>query len=159
MFHIGIVVAHIEVKQTDYMNSIKVDIEKQLTSIGREIQQFVERLAPNADDRDFSPACDIVESDKQFTIMADLPGIEKKQVKVTLKDRILKIEGTRELYLENDEKLKREERAQGSFIRSFSIPDHADPSSIEASFKNGVLTVRISKKGSGDSEVNSIPIN
>ena len=159
MSHIGIVVAHIDVNQSNYMNSIKVDIEKQLTSLGREIQQFVERLAPDADGRDFSPACDIVESDKQFTIMADLPGIEKEQVKVTLKDRVLKIEGTRELYLENDEILKREERAQGSFIRSFSIPDHADTSSVEASFKNGVLTVRISKKGSGDSEVNSIPIN
>ena len=46
--------------------------------------------------------------------------MEKKDVKVTLKDGVLRIEGTRELYLENDETLKRGERAQGSFIRSFS---------------------------------------
>lgn len=141
------------------MSNIKIDIEKQLTSLGREIQQFVERIVPVDDDRDFSPACDIVESDEQYTIMADLPGMDKEQVKLTLKDRVLKIEGTRELYLENDEVLKREERAQGSFIRSFSIPDHADSSSIDATFKNGVLTIKISKKGSGDSESNSIPIN
>ncbi|NBC27601.1 MAG: Hsp20 family protein [Bacteroidetes bacterium] len=141
------------------MSNLKIDIEKQLTSLGREIQQFVERLTPMDDDRDFSPACDIVESDRQFTIMADLPGMEKEQVTVTMKDRVLKIEGTRELYLEEDEQLKREERAQGSFIRSFSIPDHADASTINAAFKNGVLTIRIDKKGSGDSEADSIPIN
>lgn len=141
------------------MSNFKIDIENQLTSLGREIQQFVERMTPLDDERDFSPACDIVESDNLFRIMADLPGMEKEQVKITLKDRVLRIEGTRELYLENDEILKREERPQGSFIRSFSIPDHADASSIEASFKNGVLTIRISKKDSGDSEANSIPIN
>jgi len=140
------------------MSNLKTDIEKQLTSLGREIQQFVERLTPLDDARDFSPACDIVESDHQFVIMADLPGMDKDQVKVTLKDRVLKIEGTRELYLDEGESLKREERAQGSFIRSFSIPDHADTSAIEATFKNGVLTVKISKKGSGDSEADSIPI-
>lgn len=141
------------------MSNFKIDIEKQLTSLGREIQQFVERLTPLDDERDFSPVCDIVESDNLYRIMADLPGMEKEQVKITLKDRVLKIEGTRELYLENEETLKREERPQGSFIRSFSIPDNADASSIEASFKNGVLTVRILKKGSGDAEADSIPIN
>jgi len=140
------------------MSNFKIDIEKQLTSLGRDIQQFVERLTPLDDERDFSPACDIAESDNLFRIMADLPGMEKEHVKVTLKDRVLRIEGTRELYLENDETLKREERPQGSFIRSFSIPDNADAKSIEASFKNGVLTIRISKKSSGDSETSSIPI-
>jgi len=141
------------------MSNFKIDIEKQLTSLGREIQQFVERLTPLDEERDFSPVCDIVESENLYRIMADLPGMDKEQVKITLKDRVLKIEGTRELYLENEEILKREERPQGSFIRSFSIPDNADASSIEASFKNGVLSVRILKKGNEDAEANSIPIN
>jgi len=141
------------------MSNFKIDIENQLTSLGREIQQFVERMTPADSERDFSPACDIIESDEQYIIAADLPGMKKEQIKVTLKDRVLKIEGTRELYLEEGESLKREERAQGSFIRSFSIPDHADSSSIEASFADGVLTLRISKKQSGESEADSIPIN
>lgn len=141
------------------MSNFKVDIENQLTSLGREFQQFVERMAPTDAERDFSPACDIIESDSMYIIAADLPGMKKKEIKVTLKDRVLKIEGTRELYLEEDETLTREERAQGSFIRSFSMPDQADSSSIEASFKDGVLTLRISKKGTGESEADSIPIN
>jgi HSP20 family protein len=136
-----------------------MDIEQQLTSLGREIQQFVERITPLDDARDFSPACDVIESNSSLKIIVDLPGMEKKDVKVTLKDGVLRIEGTRELYLENDETLKRGERAQGSFIRSFSIPAHADSSSINASFKNGELTVEIKKKGEGDSEADSIPIN
>ena len=141
------------------MNNFKMDIEQQLTSLGREIQQFVERITPLDDARDFSPACDVIESNSSLKIIVDLPGMEKKDVKVTLKDGVLRIEGTRELYLENDETLKRGERAQGSFIRSFSIPAHADSSSINASFKNGELTVEIKKKGEGDSEADSIPIN
>jgi HSP20 family protein len=141
------------------MNNFKMDIEQQLTSLGREIQQFVERITPLDDARDFSPACDVIESNSSLKIIVDLPGMEKKDVKVTLKDGVLRIDGTRELYLENDETLKRGERAQGSFIRSFSIPAHADSSSINASFKNGELTVEIKKKGEGDSEADSIPIN
>lgn len=136
-----------------------MDIEQQLTSLGREIQQFVERITPLDDARDFSPACDVIESKSSLKIIVDLPGMEKKDVKVTLKDGVLRIEGTRELYLENDETLKRGERAQGAFIRSFSIPAHADSSSINASFKNGELTVEIKKKGVGESEADSIPIN
>ncbi len=136
-----------------------MDIEQQLTSLGREIQQFVERITPLDDARDFSPACDVIESKSSLKIIVDLPGMEKKDVKVTLKDGVLRIEGTRELYLENDETLKRGERAQGAFIRSFSIPAHADSSSINASFKNGELTVEIKKKGEGESEADSIPIN
>lgn len=136
-----------------------MDIEQQLTSLGREIQQFVERITPLDDARDFSPACDVIESKSSLKIIVDLPGMEKKDVKVTLKDGVLRIEGTRELYLENDETLKRGERAQGAFIRSFSIPAHADSSSINASFKNGELTVEIKKKGEDESEADSIPIN
>ena len=141
------------------MNNFKMDIEQQLTSLGREIQQFVERITPLDDARDFSPACDVIEGKSSLKIVVDLPGMEKKDVKVTLKDGVLRIEGTRELYLENDETLKRGERAQGAFIRSFSIPTHADSSSINASFKNGELTVEIKKKGEGESEADSIPIN
>jgi HSP20 family protein len=141
------------------MNNFKMDIEQQLTSLGREIQQFVERITPLDDARDFSPACDVIESSSLLKIVVDLPSMEKKDVKVTLKDGVLRIEGTRELYLENDEKLKRGERAQGSFIRSFAVPGHADSSSINASFKNGELTIEIKKKGDGESEGDSIPIS
>ena len=136
-----------------------MNFERQLTSLGREFQQFVERITPLDDTRDFSPACDVIESSAQLKIVVDLPGMDKKDVKVSLKDGVLRIEGTRELYLENDETLKRGERSQGSFIRSFSVPAHADTSSIKASFKNGELTIEIKKLTDGDSDADSIPIS
>lgn len=140
------------------MSNFKIDIEQQLTSLGREIQQFVERITPLDDSRDFSPACDVIEGTRKMKIVVDLPGMEKKDVKLSLKDGVLRVEGVRELYLEDDETLKRGERAQGSFIRSFSIPGHVNSSAVEAAFKNGELTIEITKQGDGDSEADSIPI-
>ncbi|MFO7845843.1 MAG: Hsp20/alpha crystallin family protein [Balneolaceae bacterium] len=140
------------------MSNFKNDIEQQLTSLGREIQQFVERITPLDDSRDFSPACDVIESKEKLKIVVDLPGMEKKDVKLTLKNGVLRVEGLRELYLEEDETLLRSERAQGSFIRSFSVPGHADSSAVNAFFKNGELSIEIKKQGDGDPEPDSIPI-
>ncbi len=141
------------------MSNFTVDIEKQLTSLGKEIQQFVEKLVPvEQAERDFTPACDVVEGDKLFKILMDLPGMQKKNLNISLKDRVLTIEGERELFLEDDERLKRGERKQGAFIRSFAIPEFADVNTIDASFKNGVLKIEIAKIVDGDDDSSSIPI-
>ncbi len=142
------------------MSNFTIDIEKQLSRLGKDIQQFVERVAPiNLDSGDFHPACDIVESNEIFSILLDLPGMKKKQIKITLKDRVISISGERELYLEDGEELKRSERKHGSFSRSFALPETADTSSISATFKEGVLYVRISKKGmEEENDSQSIPI-
>ncbi|MEX0662733.1 MAG: Hsp20/alpha crystallin family protein [Balneolaceae bacterium] len=141
------------------MSNFTVDIEKQLTSLGKEIQQFVEKLVPvEQTERDFTPVCDVVEGDKLFKILMDLPGMQKKNLNISLKDRVLTIEGERELFLEDDEHLKRGERKQGRFIRSFAIPKFADVNTIDASFKNGVLKIEIAKIDDGDDDSSSIPI-
>jgi HSP20 family protein len=142
------------------MSNFTIDIEKQLSKLGKDIQQFVEKIAPvNMDTGDFHPACDIVESGDVFSIHIDLPGMKKKQVKITLKNNVITISGERELYLEDGEVLTRSERKQGSFSRSFALPDNTDISSISASFKEGVLHVKISKKGvEEDNDAQSIPI-
>ncbi len=142
------------------MSNFTIDIEKQLSRLGKDIQQFVERVAPlNMESGDFHPACDIVESDELFSILVDLPGMKKKQIKISLKNRVITISGERELYLEDGEELKRSERKQGSFSRSFALPETADTASISATFKEGVLHIKISKKGvEEDSDSQSIPI-
>ena len=141
------------------MSNFTVDIEKQLSALGKELQQFVEKLVPvDREVRDFTPSCDVVEGDSIYKIFLDLPGMKKKDVKISLQGRVLTIEGERELYLEDDEKLKRSERTQGAFIRSFAIPNYADVNQIEASFKHGVLTIEISKADDGDEASNTIPI-
>lgn len=143
------------------MSNFTIDIEKQLSKLGKDIQQFVEKMAPAATDNGhFYPLCDIVESGTTFSILMDLPGMRKKQIKIELKDRVITISGERELYLEDGETRKKAERTFGSFSRSFAIPQHVDDSSVNASFSNGVLQIKLKKTGSEeDEDSKSIPIS
>jgi HSP20 family protein len=142
------------------MSNFTIDLEKQLSKLGRDIQQFVEKTIPTQTAAgNFNPDCDVVESDKAYTVFVDLPGMSKKEVKLTLKNRVLSISGERELYLQDDEDLIRSERKQGAFSKAFALPEQADESSISASFTNGVLKVTLLKTGmEDDTEATSIPI-
>ncbi|MCC5942299.1 MAG: Hsp20/alpha crystallin family protein [Balneolaceae bacterium] len=143
------------------MSNFTIDIEKQLSKLGKDIQQFVEKIAPaETANGHFSPDCDITESSSTFSVMMDLPGMKKKQIKIELKDRVMTVSGERELYLEDGEKRKKAERKFGSFSRSFAIPQSADESSISATFSNGVLHISLNKTGEEDEESSkSIPIS
>lgn len=142
------------------MSNFSIDLEKQLSKLGRDIQQLVERAVPVQSSAKFQPRCDVLESADLYSIVMDLPGMKKEQVSITLKNGVITVSGDRELFLEDDEKLVRSERHQGSFSRAFALPEHADESSISASFSDGVLKVKVSKQVSeeGD-ESHSIPIN
>ncbi|GAB4318838.1 MAG: Hsp20/alpha crystallin family protein [Candidatus Zixiibacteriota bacterium] len=92
------------------------------------------------------PSVDIIEHDDKVLIRADMPGLEKSDIKVVVNDGLLTIEGSRRE--ERDEKSKgfvRTERFVGNFARSFNLPSWADASKIDANYKNGVLEVTIPK--------------
>ena len=93
------------------------------------------------------PAVDVVEKDNAFEITADLPGMDEKNVEVSLVNGNLTIKGEKQE--EKEEKKKDfylQERHFGSFERTFGIPDAVDAEKIEANFKKGVLTVTLPKK-------------
>lgn len=93
------------------------------------------------------PAVDISESEKSYEITAELPGMDEKNVEVTLSNGNLVIKG--EKREEREEKKKDyylSERQFGSFERRFPVPDDVDTDKIEASFKQGVLTVTLPKR-------------
>jgi HSP20 family protein len=140
------------------MNEFTVNIEKQLSRLGRDLQEFVEKIVPVQDvESDFSPSCDIVESDAEFRILMDLPGLTKKDIQISMKDQVLRISGERTIQIEEHEKLKRKERKSGAFSRSFALPEYVDTSETSATFRNGVLMVRMPKTDS-DKDAQSIPI-
>jgi len=143
------------------MSNFTIDIEKQLSKLGKDIQHFVENVTHvSQNEGDFHPTCDVAESNSQYRIMMDLPGMNKDQVKISFKSGVISISGHRELYLDDDESLKKSERKQGSFVRSFALPENADEKSISASFSDGVLQVKVKKKGNEEeSESQSIPID
>jgi HSP20 family protein len=100
--------------------------------------------SPNA--AEWSPSVDIAEDDKEYTIKAELPEVQKEDVAVTLENGVLMLRGERKF--EKEEKGKRYhriERSYGSFMRSFVMPEDADESKVSAEFKDGMLKVHVAK--------------
>lgn len=93
------------------------------------------------------PRVDIHEDDKQFVILADIPGIDPAQIEVSMEKGVLSIKGDRVAEtIEPQGKFTRVERARGSFHRQFALPDSADAQAIVANGKLGVLEIVIPKK-------------
>ncbi|MDX6767393.1 MAG: Hsp20/alpha crystallin family protein [Candidatus Methylacidiphilales bacterium] len=128
----------------------------------RELDEFQNRLAtlfgrstvPATNDNpsewltraEWAPLVDIVEDEKEYLIKAELPEVQKADVRVTLERGVLTLAGERKSEKEEKgKKFHRIERSYGSFVRSFSLPDDANPNGVTAEFKDGVLHVRVQK--------------
>ena len=95
---------------------------------------------------EWAPSVDIAEDDKEWLVKADLPEVKKEDVKVCVENGVLTITGERKF--EKEEKGKKYHRVEcsyGNFLRSFSLPDGADGSKVNAEFKDGVLKVHLPK--------------
>jgi len=93
---------------------------------------------------DWRPPVDIYETDDGIVLKIELPGVNKEDVSVEVKDNVLTLKGERLLDPEiKDEHYYRKERSFGKFNRSFSLQESIKPDSIKASFKDGVLTVEV----------------
>lgn len=95
---------------------------------------------------DWTPAVDISESEGEYQIKAEIPDVKKEDVKVTLEDGVLTIQGERKQEKEEEgKKYHRIERSYGSFVRTFSLPDVIDEDKVKAEFKDGVLNLHLPK--------------
>ena len=95
---------------------------------------------------DWAPAVDISEDDKEFLVKAELPGLKREEVKVTVENGVLSIAGERKSEKEEkDKRYHRVERSYGSFVRSFTLPEGVDTGKVTAEFKDGVLHLRLAK--------------
>jgi HSP20 family protein len=94
----------------------------------------------------WSPLVDIIEDEKEYLIVTELPGMKKEDVRLTVENEVLAISGERTFEKEEKgKKYHRVERAYGSFVRSFSLPEDADGSKVIADFKDGMLRVHLPK--------------
>jgi len=96
---------------------------------------------------DWAPSVDIEEAEDQYVIKADLPGVDKKDIDVKLENGVLSIRGEKQTETETGKGTKRHrtERFHGTFARSFTLPDAVKAEKVDASYKDGVLSLAIPK--------------
>ena len=96
---------------------------------------------------DWMPAVDIKEEATQFVIHADLPGVDIKDIEITLENGVLTLKGQRAAEKkEETQQYRRVERVRGTFLRRFSLPDAVDAEKVAARCKDGVLEVVVPKR-------------
>ncbi len=127
---------------------------REVENLQREMDQLFDLTFPglwngggSPDRGHWVPSLDVVDEENQTLILLDLPGMTKKDIKVSVEGKTLTIEGERR----RDKRLKdedhlRSERYYGVFCRRIALPVYADTSKIQATFRDGVLEVRLPKK-------------
>lgn len=97
--------------------------------------------------RPWSPPVDILETEEELVLKADLPDLKLEDIDVRVENETLSIKGERRFEKEaNGKGYHRIERSYGSFVRSFAVPSSVDTEKVSADYKNGVLTIKLPKK-------------
>jgi len=126
---------------------------RELEEINDRFNRFFDRLPVDRNNvseamtvTDWMPTVDIAEDEKEYLIKAEIPEVDKKDVKVTVQDGVLTIQGERKKDKEEKGKrFHRVERFYGTFMRSFALPENAADDNIRAEFKDGMLMVHLPK--------------
>ncbi len=127
---------------------------KEVEELEKRLSHLVGRHAPTGSgDKNeaitvaqWSPVVDISEDEKEYAIKAELPDVKKEDIKLNVHDDVLTITGERKYEKEEKgKKYHRVERAYGSFMRSFTLPEDADGTKVTAEYKDGLLNVRLPK--------------
>ena len=139
------------------------DFVPSLASLQRRMNRLFEDFGDDEESKPavaWSPRVDITELEDHFEINAELPGINKEDIKVELKDNILTLSGEKATQHEKkDRNLHVCERVFGSFSRSFQLPPQVKSDKIKAEFKNGVLTLEVPKAEEAKSKQIEVKIN
>ena len=113
----------------------------------RLFQDTVNRLLTEPTSRPWTPSVDILETENELLLKADLPGVDMKDIDIEMENGTLTLRGERKFENETKEGgYHRIERSYGGFARYFTLPDTVDAESVKADYKNGVLTVKLPKK-------------
>jgi len=97
--------------------------------------------------RPWAPAVDILETENELVLKADIPGVELKDIDIQLENGTLTIKGERKYEKEDSNKgFHRMERSYGTFVRYFTVPETVDAEKVHAAYDAGVLTISLPKK-------------
>src|SRR6266576_1930561 len=122
------------------------EVDSLQSEVNRLFDSFFGGQATGATARRWVPAMDLVETDDRLVLRADLPGLDRDDVSIEIKDGVLTVSGERKAeHEEHADGYHRVERALGSFSRSLTLPRGIDADRVSAEFDKGVLEVRIPK--------------
>jgi len=112
---------------------------------------FRESFSPEGSDEalttsNFAPPVDVYEDEHNITLKIEVPGIDEKDINVTIENNTLTVRGERRFEKDKEENFHRVERMYGSFTRSFTLPNTVDPEQVSAHYEKGVLKIRLAKK-------------
>ncbi|MER3425282.1 MAG: heat-shock protein Hsp20 [Nitrospiraceae bacterium] len=135
------------------MNVLRWDPFRELEEMSERLNRVIGRTSLRRDDgkemltvADWVPAVDIIETESEYLIKAELPEVKKEEVKITLQEGVLTIQGERKQEKEEKgKKFHRIERTYGTFSRSFTLPDYVDDARVSAEFREGVLNLHLPK--------------
>lgn len=116
-------------------------------NIDRMLNEYAYRTTGETALTSWTPAVDIREDSNRYLVVADIPGVDPKDIEITFEDGVLSLTGERALEDRTEkEGYTKVERVFGKFSRQFRLPESADESGINARGKNGVLEIEIPKK-------------
>jgi HSP20 family protein len=135
------------------MNTItRWDQSRGLTSLQDQVNRlfednFTRDRSGHADLATWAPPVDIYETANELVLKVDLPDVQDKDINVRVENNMLTIRGERKLDKDvKEDNYLRVERAYGSFMRSFSLPNTVSSENIRAEYRNGVLSLRMAKR-------------
>lgn len=141
--------------------------ESPFLSLQREINRTFDdffngfALEPFSSNEGFVPAVDVKETDKEIQIQAELPGLDEKDVEVTVNKDFVSIRGEKKAEKEDKDEKKgyyRVERSYGSFSRTIPLPAEVDEDKAEAKYKKGVLKITLPKTEKAQKESKKIAV-
>jgi HSP20 family protein len=112
--------------------------------IDRLFDEFAQGIGPNGQ-QNIVPNIEISETDKAIEVSAEMPGLERKDVEISIEDDALTIRGEKKIEENKDKNVQHSERCYGVFLRVLQMPPGIDPSSVQATMSNGVLKITIPK--------------
>ena len=129
------------------MNMMRLEPFRELEEMTNRLNRILRREGP--DDEVFAgwaPAIDVQETINEYLIKADLPEVRREDVKVSVEDGILAVEGERKMEKEESgKKFHRVERSYGRFVRRMTVPTNVEQDKVVADFKDGVLNIHLPK--------------
>ena len=112
----------------------------------RLFDSFFNSDAQGEETRAWVPPVDIQENGDAYLFHAELPGMTKEDIHITLENNVLRVSGERKFEKDaKKENYHRVERTYGTFTRTFTLPTQVDPEKVQAAFENGILTITVPK--------------